>query len=68
MISQYSTRPAQTVSEDRMTLTAEQWQVIAKAISFVRDLCGETRADEILELIGAKGEKAAHEGTAPAPQ
>ncbi len=40
-------------------LTKEQWCIVAKALKFVRDMCGEPSADEILEVIGTDGEKAA---------
>ena len=40
-------------------LTPKQWRIIAKALKFVRDMCGEPNADEILEVIGTEGEKAA---------
>ncbi len=40
-------------------LTREQWRIIAKTLKFVRDMCGEPSADEILEVIGTEGEKAA---------
>ncbi len=48
-----------------MQLTEEQWRIIAKALAFVRDMCGETRAEEILELIGKEGEKAAESEVTP---
>ena len=47
-------------------LTEAQWRIIAKAIAFVDDVCGEARAKPILELIGPEGETAALQGVLPA--
>ena len=42
-----------------MQLLAKHWRIIAKALRFVRDFCDEKGAQEVLNIIGEEGEKAA---------
>ncbi len=40
-------------------LLARHWRIIAKALRFVRRVCEDKSAQEVLDLIGEEGEKAA---------